>query len=321
MPVIEVAAVLITDAADRLLLVRKLGTDRFMQAGGKPERGETPARTAARELAEELELTVPEADLEPVGDFEADAANEPGHTVLAHVFRLVLADPGVRAAAELAEVRWVTRAEASALGDRLAPLARDLLAVDAGFRPLHFTAVETERLRLRLLTPGDTDAVHRYQSREDVCRYLLFGPRTRDQVAEQVRRHATATAVATEGDYLQLGVERLADGELLGDLYFTLRSAEQRTAEVGWTFHPDHHGRGYATEGARALLGLAFDRMRLHRVVAELDPANAPSAALCRRLGMRHEAHHVEDLWFRGGWADTDVFAILDREHKHSSSG
>ena len=47
---------------------------------------------------------------------------------------------------------------------------------------------------------------------------------------------------------------------------------------------------------------------------ANLDPRNDASAALCRRLGMREEAHFVEDIWFKGEWADSAIYAILDRE-------
>jgi len=49
-------------------------------------------------------------------------------------------------------------------------------------------------------------------------------------------------------------------------------------------------------------------------VRAELDPRNDASIALCRRLGMREEAHFVEDMWFKGEWADTGVYAILASE-------
>lgn len=125
-PVIRVVAALITDPRGRLLLVRKRGTDRFMQAGGKPEGGETAAAALVRELQEELGVVVPESALEPLGAFETDAANEAGHRLKAQVFRLRLDGP-VDARAEIEEVRWVTPAEALALADRLAPLARLLL--------------------------------------------------------------------------------------------------------------------------------------------------------------------------------------------------
>jgi aminoglycoside 6'-N-acetyltransferase len=51
-----------------------------------------------------------------------------------------------------------------------------------------------------------------------------------------------------------------------------------------------------------------------HRVVAQLEPGNAASAALCTRLGMRQEAHHRSDIWVKGAWEDTAIFAILDHE-------
>jgi 8-oxo-dGTP pyrophosphatase MutT (NUDIX family) len=119
-------AALITDPEGRLLLVRKRGTDRFMQAGGKPEAGESPRAALVRELSEELGLAVPEDDLVAVGAFVTDAANEPGHRLEADVFRLVV-DRAVAPQAEIEELRWCTPAEAAALGDRLAPLAHLLL--------------------------------------------------------------------------------------------------------------------------------------------------------------------------------------------------
>ena len=93
-----------------------------MQPGGKPEPGETAAETLARELAEELGLQLAPEALEPLGEFTADAANEPGFLVVADVFR---ADIGTRDPvpdAEIAELRWITRAQASTL--EVAPLAR-----------------------------------------------------------------------------------------------------------------------------------------------------------------------------------------------------
>lgn len=125
-PVIRVVAGLVTDPGGRLLLVRKRGTHRFMQAGGKPEAGESPRAALVRELEEELGLRVPEDALEPVGAFVTEAANEAGHRLEADVFRLEITTP-VSPRAEIEELRWCTPAEAAALGDRLAPLARLLL--------------------------------------------------------------------------------------------------------------------------------------------------------------------------------------------------
>jgi RimJ/RimL family protein N-acetyltransferase len=68
------------------------------------------------------------------------------------------------------------------------------------------------------------------------------------------------------------------------------------------------------TEAAGAVLQIAFDDLGLHRVSAQLDPRNVRSAELCKRLAMREEARLVEDLWSKGEWVDTTIYAILDRE-------
>jgi RimJ/RimL family protein N-acetyltransferase len=167
---------------------------------------------------------------------------------------------------------------------------------------------------MRLMSEADIDAVHSYQSREDVCRYLLFEPRNRATVAEKVREHATHSRLEADGDYLQLAVERHEDARVIGDMYVTVKSAENDTIELGWSYHPDAQGKGYASECAETLLALSFTEIGAHRVMAELDPRNDSSVRLCERLGMTKEAHFREDLRFKGEWADTGVYAILERE-------
>ncbi len=185
--------------------------------------------------------------------------------------------------------------------------------------PFVFTEpITTERLVLRLMTVADVDDVHAYQSRADVARYQLFEPRSREEVATKVGEFAGARTLAADGDFLQLALELPspggARGRVIGDSYFHLASVENSRAEIGWTLHPDVMGLGYATEAAEAVLALAFGELGLHRVYAELDPRNDASIRLCRRLGMRAEAYFVADLWFKGGWADTGAYAILDSE-------
>jgi len=178
--------------------------------------------------------------------------------------------------------------------------------------PYTFTPLRTKRLHLRLMTAADVDDIHAYQSRADVCRYVLFEPRSRAEVAAKVAEYAAATTLAGDGDFWQLAVER--DGRVIGDVYFTIKSVQHETGEIGWSLHPDFQGHGYMTEAASAVLGVAFERLRLHRVVADLDARNEASVALCRRLGLREEAHHLEDMWVKGEWTDTRIYALLERE-------
>ena len=127
--VIVIVAAIIRDDAGRLLLVRKRGTERFMQAGGKIDAGETAAEALIRELHEELTLIVAPSDLEYLGRFHAPAANEAGHVVDAEIYFVSVDGAAVGAAAvasaEIDEVVWVTPREAMLIP--LAPLTSEVL--------------------------------------------------------------------------------------------------------------------------------------------------------------------------------------------------
>src|SRR5438067_10477868 len=141
--------------------------------------------------------------------------------------------------------------------------------------------LRTRRLLLRTMTSDDVDDIHAYQSRRDVCRYLPFEPRTRDEVAEKAAKFSTALALAGDGDYWQLAVERSSEpGRVIGDVYFTIKSVANAAGEIGWTLHPDFVGNGYMSEAAASVLEIVFGRLGLHRVSATLDPRNDASAAL-----------------------------------------
>src|SRR5919107_1779057 len=91
-------------------------------------------------------------------------------------------------------------------------LVRWLAAMPDLRLPYEFAApLPTERLVLRTMPPADVDDIHAYQSREDVCRYLEFEPRTREEVAARVERYSKALALIGDGDYWQLALERASD--------------------------------------------------------------------------------------------------------------
>ncbi|WCM50433.1 NUDIX domain-containing protein [Pseudomonas sp. WJP1] len=121
---IHIAAALLIGPDGRTLLVRKRGTQAFMQPGGKIEAFEKPVHALVRELEEELGLVIDSAHATFLGQFSAPAANEPGHVVKAEIFLLGI-DSDVTPAAEIEEVLWIDpRTDGGVV---LAPLTRDLI--------------------------------------------------------------------------------------------------------------------------------------------------------------------------------------------------
>ncbi|WP_300342929.1 NUDIX domain-containing protein [Nesterenkonia sp.] len=146
---IHVAAVVLLDSRRRVLTVRKRGTERFMQPGGKPEPDEGPRRTALREIAEEIGLHLQPAQLQPMGRFRAAAANESGYDVVCENYLVDMAqlpaEPSLgeeilaqlQPAAEIEELRWIPLDQlrpsddlAPLLTEQVAPAVRRILAAE-----------------------------------------------------------------------------------------------------------------------------------------------------------------------------------------------
>jgi RimJ/RimL family protein N-acetyltransferase len=175
-------------------------------------------------------------------------------------------------------------------------------------------APQTERLLLRPFEPDDFDALYSYQSRDDVTRHLYWGARSPAEVREALRKKLASTAIRAPGDVLALAMVLRSTGELVGDYVLDWKPDEHRQGEIGYIVHPDHQGHGYATEAGGVLLSIAFDDVGLHRVIGRIEPRNAASARVLEKLGMRREAHLVENEFVRGEWQSEIIYAMLDRE-------
>ncbi|MFG2334211.1 GNAT family N-acetyltransferase [Streptomyces sp. NPDC048604] len=176
--------------------------------------------------------------------------------------------------------------------------------------------VTTERLTLRLFTADDVDDMYAYQRLESVARYLYRPPHTRERCAEVIEKFSAPTGWSEDGDALLLALTRADEPGVIGDVVLKLADAHARQAEIGWTLHPAYEGRGYAAEAARALAALAFDELGAHRIFARLDVENIGSMKLCERLGMRREAHLVENDLDGERWGSEYIYAALAHDLK-----
>jgi len=174
--------------------------------------------------------------------------------------------------------------------------------------------IATPRLLLRPFGQDDLDDLYAIQSREDVNRYLYWSPRTRVEVAGVITKRAAMSTLEGEGDILVLAVELRETGAVIGDVNLAWQSEEHRQGEFGFVFHPDQHGRGYAGEAAVEMLRLGFEGLGLHRIVGRADGRNKASARLMEKLGLRREAHFVQNEVVKGEWTDEVVYAMLASE-------
>ncbi|HEY4018265.1 MAG TPA: GNAT family N-acetyltransferase [Pseudonocardiaceae bacterium] len=175
--------------------------------------------------------------------------------------------------------------------------------------------IATARLLLRPYATTDFAALCDLLGRPEVSRFLYEEPRSAETVRELLDDRLGKVALEQEGDVLSLVITRTEEPETpIGTAMLHWTSETHRSAELGYTVHPDHAGKGYATEATRALLDLGFGATELHRIIGRLDGRNTASHRVLTKAGMRTEAHLVENEWVKGEWTDEIVCAMLRSE-------
>lgn len=180
--------------------------------------------------------------------------------------------------------------------------------------------IRTARLTLRFFQDDDLDALYAYHSRPEVARYLYWEAKTLEETRQDLQKKLTRTTLEEDGDALALGAVLVDEDVLIGEVVLVLHSRGHKQGEVGFAFNPDYHGRGYATEAVAAMIDLGFSEYDFHRIIGRCDALNTGSYRLMERLGMRREAHFVENEIFKGDWGDEFVYAILKREWRDRST-
>ncbi|GAA1594152.1 GNAT family protein [Kribbella sancticallisti] len=174
--------------------------------------------------------------------------------------------------------------------------------------------IETDRLTVRRYLETDYDDLLKLQSSPEVTRFLLYDPKTPEQVQESLAGRLADVPMTADGQALTAAVILRETGQHVGEVTLFVHNAEQRTGEIGFVFHPDFHGRGFAAEASIELLRVGFEELGMHRIIGRLDYRNTGSANLLTRLGLRQEAHFVRNEFLKGEWTDELVFAMLADE-------
>ena len=110
-----------------------------------------------------------------------------------------------------------------------------------------------------------------------------------------------------------------SSGELLGALNLSeiVRGNFMSTYLGYYAFEP-HHGRGWMARGLKLVLALAFEDLALHRVEANVQPANERSVRLLQVAGFTREGFSKKYLYIDGDWRDHERYAML-RENRSAS--
>jgi len=170
--------------------------------------------------------------------------------------------------------------------------------------------IVTERLIIRRIESSDWKDIHEYLSDEEVIRFEPYGVMTEEQVREE-----TDKRVNHESFYAVVLKETM---KMIGNFY--LDRGDFDTYELGYVFNRSYQKKGFAAEGAKAVIDYAFSELDARRVTAMCNPENEASWKLLERLGFRREGHLHQNIYFKTDqndepiWLDTYEYAVLKSE-------
>jgi [ribosomal protein S5]-alanine N-acetyltransferase len=168
----------------------------------------------------------------------------------------------------------------------------------------------TPRLILREFREDDLAPIQAYAQDPEVVRYMEWGPNTPDETREffdlRLKDQQAWPRLA-----FSLAVETRAEGRMIGAVRLDVSDAANHSGDMGYTFHRDAWGQGFASEAASALVRVGFEQLGLRRLWATCDVRNAGSARVLEKIGMRREGTLRQHLWVRDGWRDSYLYAIL----------
>ena len=170
-----------------------------------------------------------------------------------------------------------------------------------------FVELRTDRLVLRRFAPSDAAPFADYRSDPDVARYQSWSGYTLER-AERFIRDMRSADPGVPGEWFQFAAADTSNDALVGDVALRVDGKDVTRAELGFSFAPEHQGKGYATEAVRGVIDFAFGPLDVATIRAVADARNRRSIALLERIGMSRTS--TDRALFKGAWCDEHTYEL-----------
>ena len=173
--------------------------------------------------------------------------------------------------------------------------------------------ITTERLRLRQPRMEDAEDMLGIFGDPKAMRYWSHEPWA-DLDAARTYIAAIDTGFK-DRKLFQWAITQPDEDRVIGTVTLVNWDRKNCHIELGYMLKPALWGNGYASEAVRGAMAFAFENLDVHRLEAEVDPRNEPSARLLERLGFKQEGLLKERWFLYDEWSDSALYGLLRREY------
>ncbi len=172
--------------------------------------------------------------------------------------------------------------------------------------------IVTERLLLREITWNDLEEIHKLHSVPEIDEYNTLGvPENLEATRELIRSDVESKKADPQSRYTWR-IILVSSGDFIGLAGMTISNDKFRLGDIYYKLLPDYWGEGYATEVAKNLILVGFDKFKLHKVEAGVATENERSIRVLEKAGMIREGLRRKILPIRGEWKDNYHYAIVE---------
>ena len=175
-----------------------------------------------------------------------------------------------------------------------------------------FPYMESERLIFRQFELADAADIQAIRSDELVMKFM--DSNRHDTVLESELFLARNLEAYQNKAGIFWAIIDKSTGLFAGDFsYWRLDRANNR-GEIGYSLKPHFWGKGYMPETMQKLLNFGFKKLKLHSIVANVNPENENSKNVLKKIGFKKEAFFRENYYFKGKYLDSEIYCLLESD-------
>lgn len=167
----------------------------------------------------------------------------------------------------------------------------------------------TNRLHLRKMKVSDSPALFNIWSDPDVTKFMNISRFTNESQAKEMIE--LLDELSQTGKAIRYSMVDLKTNEIIGTCGFNYIDSENARVEIGYDIAKSKWGMGYAPEGIRALINLAFENLQLNRVEAKVEAGNVNSIHVLQKLNFTFEGTLRQYEKSKGNFVDINIYSLL----------
>ena len=174
-----------------------------------------------------------------------------------------------------------------------------------------FPTFETQHLNLRKVTMDDSQDVFVLRTNMDSMKYIDRPiPQAISEAEMLIRKIEEGLDNNTA---IGWAISLKNQTQLIGTIGYHRIEKENYRAEIGYMLLPEFWNQGLMSEAIKVVLDYGFNTMHLHSIEGNINPDNAPSAAILKKFGFVKEAYFKESFYFNGKFLDTEIYSLLNK--------